>query len=124
MTKYVYVIASSDNGPVKIGVSNNPQKRLKTLQTGHPLELFLKHVEETSEAFKIETILHNEYSIKGIRGEWFDMTVKAAIDYLKFTLIDNDIVEWYDFDEELKKLDKSMKNTNNINRSGNTIEKN
>ena len=38
-TTYLYVIGVPDRGPVKIGISAEPELRLRALQTGYPFEL-------------------------------------------------------------------------------------
>ena len=75
---YIYII-SDDNGYMKIGVSKNPEKRLKQLQTGHPTNLKLLYTEEfyckRNHLLKIEALIHKE--IKNIahrvKGEWFEI---------------------------------------------------
>jgi hypothetical protein len=47
---HVYVIAASDFGPSKIGVSINPEKRLRTLQTSSPHRLSFHHLERVGNA--------------------------------------------------------------------------
>lgn len=42
---YVYVIGEhEDQGPVKIGVAQNPIRRLRSMQTGNPRRLRIEHV--------------------------------------------------------------------------------
>ena len=58
----------------KIGVSADPDERLKQLQTATPLRLRLEHVHQcacTSDARKLEQMLHKELSMHRVRGEWF-----------------------------------------------------
>ncbi len=72
----IYLIKSLDDGSYKIGVSNNPDKRIKQLQTGNPSELQILCVYESEIAFKIERVLHNTYGIDKRQGEWFDLSIK------------------------------------------------
>jgi hypothetical protein len=66
---YVYFIQSSDSGPVKIGLSRDPFKRVGALQTGNPQELFLRHVIPGD--LNVERELHHRFRAARIRREWF-----------------------------------------------------
>lgn len=88
----IYVISSAKhhNGPVKIGISNKPEKRLKQLQTGFPEKLEIKYVEPLDSRVKARTLenhLHKDIRHHRSHGEWFNIDVKSAIAYVKFTLI-------------------------------------
>lgn len=63
----VYFIQVGEAGPVKIGTTRDPKKRLQILQCANPdvLELRLA-VPEADEA-----IFHRRFSHLRIRGEWF-----------------------------------------------------
>lgn len=78
---FLYIIASSSEGPVKLGFSADPQKRLKQLQTGSALVLSLHHVEEVDSArVKIaERALHKLLGHKRLKGEWFNLSVEEAV---------------------------------------------
>lgn len=84
---YVYLI-KSDNA-VKIGVSNNPQSRLITLQTSHhqKLELIyqLQCADQTS-AYNVESLLHKRYKSYNVSGEWFSLDAETVIHDLEFAL--------------------------------------
>jgi hypothetical protein len=66
---FIYFVQSGENGPIKIGFSNRPDRRLPELQTGNPRELVLRHVipGDTS----VERQLHTRFEPARIRGEWF-----------------------------------------------------
>ena len=56
----------------KIGVTRSlSEKRLKQLQTGNGNELFVLKQHETLYPFRIESYLHNKFSLKREMGEWF-----------------------------------------------------
>ena len=77
MRKFVYFI--SDGKYVKIGVSNNPVTRLKSLQTAHPLELFIVKLFDVGDnAFEIESFFHKAFANKSVRNEWFDIDANDA----------------------------------------------
>ena len=66
--EHVYFIQSSD-GRIKIGVSNHPEKRLASLQTGHAGELRL--LATTPGDYRVERDWHARFAIHRLRGEWF-----------------------------------------------------
>jgi predicted GIY-YIG superfamily endonuclease len=78
---YLYVISASTSGPCKLGRSNDPEKRLRQLQTGHSETLHLFHQELVtgSEISLMERALHRTIAFKRMRGEWFNITVEEAI---------------------------------------------
>ncbi len=79
--EYLYVIAASKNGPVKLGYSKHPDKRLKQLQTGNPEILILHHCEmvEIDNIRRAEKELHRILGYCRLKGEWFNMSVDDAI---------------------------------------------
>lgn len=66
---FIYFIQSGDDGPIKIGFSNRPDRRAPELQTGNPRELLLRHVVPGDRA--MEKQLHRRFEPALIRGEWF-----------------------------------------------------
>lgn len=66
---FLYVVSC---GPLlKIGVTNNIEQRISTLQTGNPHEIILEHFEEKNQAYQIEAYLHRIFDSHKVRGEWF-----------------------------------------------------
>jgi hypothetical protein len=67
---YVYIIKASGLNQVKIGYSENPEKRLLQLQTGssQSLELLLK-IPATADD---EKMLHRKFASYRTTGEWFN----------------------------------------------------
>ena len=90
-TTYIYVIAPKESdGPCKIGVTNSPASRLRTVQTGNPhdVEYIMQYrLPSRSVAFTIETDTHNYCNMVRLTGEWFDMTKLAAIRALHRTVL-------------------------------------
>ena len=68
---YVYAIQEAETGRIKIGISRDPQQRLKQLQTGNSQELKLVAYQEAKNRFKDEHLAHIANSSNHIRGEWF-----------------------------------------------------
>jgi len=71
-----YLIKNRRNGFYKIGKSNNPLKREKTLQSEEPDIVMTKTWDED-----IESLLHNDYKEHRVRGEWFELS-KAQVKYI------------------------------------------
>lgn len=67
----VYLIGSPDSPLVKIGWSDNPERRLRDLQAGSPVLLQLLAVFEGGHL--IEAELHRRFAGKRMHGEWFDL---------------------------------------------------
>lgn len=72
---FVYLMHDTINNFYKIGISNNPEYRERTLQSEKPtIELIISKrfpVRKIAESF--EKALHATYSEKRLRGEWFDL---------------------------------------------------
>lgn len=67
---YVYFIRREDNvGPVKIGTTANPCKRLSGIQTGNPYKL--KIIKTIKGGKNLERTLHNKFEQFRMEGEWF-----------------------------------------------------
>jgi hypothetical protein len=63
-----YIMIDLTNGYYKIGKSDNPIKREKTLQSEKPM-IELLHVIDKN----VEAKLHKQYAGKRVRGEWFNL---------------------------------------------------
>ena len=88
---YVYFISTKRKKVVKIGVANNPKKRLKTFQTANHEELIILRVIKVANrdlAFKLESALHQKFKKYHIRGEWFKLT-PTVIDFIENYQINN-----------------------------------
>jgi len=72
---FVYLMHDTSNGYYKIGISNKPNYREKTLQSEKPtIEMIISKkfpIRKIAESF--EKSLHDVYSEKRIRGEWFSL---------------------------------------------------
>ena len=66
----------------KIGISKNPEKRIKQLQTGTPNIISLVYKFESEWASKIEGHLHIRYSLDRLNGEWFKLTKDTVNEFL------------------------------------------
>lgn len=72
---YVYFIRTMKSPRrVKVGKAKHPEQRLKTLQTGNPVELKLIgkiRCQSDKHALEIEKLFHQKFKKYRIRGEWF-----------------------------------------------------
>ena len=93
MIKYVYLISDINNYTYKIGISNNPEKRLRTLQTGNDRILKIIHKVFCENYNDVETALHNKYSFLKVNGEWFELSEQDV----------------KNFPESCKKMDENFK---------------
>jgi len=91
---FIYVISSRLEGPVKLGISFDPDARLRQLQTGHSeiLKVFHKEPVDEERVKIFEKLLHRDNRHLRLRGEWFNMKVSHAISYVQFTIIQYDLV--------------------------------
>lgn len=85
---FVYLMQDEINGYYKIGISNKPDYRERTLQSEKPsIEMIAcKRFPTRKIALSIESALHSAYNQQRIRGEWFkldDVDVAAIIETLK-----------------------------------------
>lgn len=81
--KYLYVFKLSD-GSVKIGVSKNPEQRIKTLSKQSGKKIATKWYSEPLEnAFKIEKDLHKSFSKHRLEGEYFQIDFNDVLSAIK-----------------------------------------
>lgn len=89
---FIYVIASREEGPCKIGFAKSPESRLRQLQTGHPERLTLWFTQEIKHenVRRVEKIIHESVKFDRSTGEWFRIDVAAAIAEVTFAAIRHD----------------------------------
>ena len=82
---YVYLMKDTANNYHKIGISNKPEYREKTLQSEKPsIELVCcKEFPSRKMARALESALHTTYSEKHIRGEWFKLDEDDVTEIIK-----------------------------------------
>lgn len=92
MTSVYFIQAGDENGPVKVGYSADPAKRVVDLQTGNHLKLTLVASVACSNAPAGEEFLHQHLDLHDarIQGEWFECDdkmralIRAAKAFAKF----------------------------------------
>lgn len=78
----VYIIQMGDFNIYKIGIADNPVKRIKQLQTGNPYKLKLVDSFYKWNARQVELRIHKRYNKYKMEGEWFKLS-KKQIETLK-----------------------------------------
>lgn len=88
----IYVITQGDANDfkAKIGISNNPDERIKTLQTGTPKDLSLDFKFPVPNDKELEKYLHETFEGRRVNGEWFDFTDKKTDPFER-------LHDWYQF---------------------------
>jgi hypothetical protein len=81
----VYLIEQPESGHTKIGISDDPYRRLCDLQHGTPLALNLRYIMRhvSSPASAIEAQLHLKFAADRGYGEWFHLTADAIVERLQ-----------------------------------------
>lgn len=74
--KKSYIIKDKNTGLYKIGKSNNPKNREKTLQAEKPTYQLIKTFNKNWESH-----LHKKYKEQRLRGEWFNLS-KLQVEYI------------------------------------------
>ena len=67
---YVYAIGDTDHRLVKIGYSNDPQRRLTNIQITCPFAVSI--LWQTEGGATLEDALHGHFKSYHVRGEWFE----------------------------------------------------
>lgn len=80
----LYVMAASDAGPCKIGITGNLKRRRAAVQTGcaEPLIIWSAWSTPDDEARNTEMLVHRQFAEQRLKGEWFAITVKEAEDFI------------------------------------------
>ena len=74
--RFIYLIREAFRGIIKIGIAKDLSARIGSMQAGCPQELEVLAYIEINNANQHERELHNKYSEKRYRGEWFELSDK------------------------------------------------
>lgn len=80
---YVYLIGNTTYGWYKIGKSKAPDFRFSSLVINCPVPLERLVLTETTDMNQLETLLHTEFTLQRLHGEWFTLST-ADIERYKF----------------------------------------
>ena len=67
----IYVILETESKRVKIGISRDPERRVRELQVGNSQKLELIAHRKAENGFSDEARLHRIFASDKVRGEWF-----------------------------------------------------
>ena len=85
MRKAMLYVMQAPNGDVKVGFSNNPEQRRRSLGA----DVALVHTTDViADARRVETLAHRLLVLNGkpIRGEWFEASLEAAISAVELAI--------------------------------------
>jgi len=80
---YVYLVACTARSQVKIGLSSNPERRMRTLSTANADSLELLHYVVGSHS--LETALHDKFKQHRIRNEWYTRCPEIEAEFVKLS---------------------------------------
>lgn len=83
---YVYILESTDGSKVKIGMSANPEVRLKALRTGADADGRSWVSSRQARVRDSEGICHSLFSPNRSLGEWFNVSFDTAVAAVESTL--------------------------------------
>lgn len=89
----VYVIGSSESGPVKVGKARRAEERRRTLQTSHHEKLRIFHYAECHSDAKVEKLCHNRLVRYRLAGEWFNVSADEAWEIVQGAALEIDHCE-------------------------------
>lgn len=69
---YVYVLFSENR--FKIGMTKSPKKRIGNIQTASPFMVEVVAYQYSKDCLALERWLHDEFSDKRVKGEWFSLS--------------------------------------------------
>ncbi len=99
---HLYLMKDLANGYYKIGISNNPEYREKTLQSEKPTIKLItsKDFSNRKIALVFESSLHKSYENKRLRGEWFELN-EREISEIKETELNSTILSHLEMSNDL-----------------------
>lgn len=81
---FIYVICENEKtGPIKIGISKRPNKRINDLQIGNPRKLKMHANFSCKNPHLFEKYFHKIFSKHHLVGEWFDLDPKKATESIE-----------------------------------------
>jgi hypothetical protein len=107
MAGYVYLIGSHIYSWYKIGKSNIPQIRIRTIGVLLPFKIEVVAVWRAEDSRQLEALLHRKYFENNINGEWFSfnkMEIQALILDVPYTLVQvNSLTNFTNMAEDFKR---------------------
>lgn len=98
--KAVYIIGEVGSDVLKIGISDDPDRRCRDLRLSNPYDIKVLWERSTEHARRIERNVHLALVDVRIRGEWFRISLAEAIAVIERTITNEPIErmrqEWRD----------------------------
>lgn len=79
---YLYALKTQGIDMVKIGVSQNPKRRVRDLRSAMPFDLDLIFISKFKNVYELEKIAHNKLSEYNLKGEWYAFCTNKALSIL------------------------------------------
>lgn len=86
----IYLVKSIRGRPIKVGVAEDPERRLANLQNANFEELCFHRfwwLPGQAIALRIETSFKRDFARANIRGEWFDLDPAEAVEYIEAAIV-------------------------------------
>lgn len=86
----IYLAKPIRGRPIKVGIAEDPERRLANLQNGNFEELCFHRfwwLPGQAIAFRIESAFKNDFARANIRGEWFDLDPADAVEYIEAAIV-------------------------------------
>lgn len=80
-SEYLYVIGDKSRSVCKIGITGDPNKRLRTIQISYPWSLDFWHCVRVKDPMAAEKLLHDRLADFRLNGEWFDASAVKLINW-------------------------------------------
>lgn len=88
----VYIISATGSGLLKVGVSHNPNGRMRTLSTSLPYKLKVERTWPRTDAYQIEGATHDILAEHRLNGEWFNVTLDQAVKAVERAIAGSNVV--------------------------------
>ena len=79
---YLYVLKLKDFDLYKIGVSQNPKRRIRDIKSYFPFDSNLLYLKEFIDVYDFEEAIHFVYNENLLRKEWFYLDKEEAKDLI------------------------------------------
>ena len=80
-SEFLYVIGDKTHQVCKIGITGDPDKRLRMIQISYPWDLDFWHCVRITDARVVERQLHIKLADFRLNGEWFDSQVMKLVNW-------------------------------------------
>lgn len=80
---YLYILYYEYLDLFKVGVSNNPKRRIRDIKAHSPFDLKPIFIKNYEDVYKLEKMVHNRWNHNRIKGEWFQGYKEDIEDMIK-----------------------------------------